>query len=138
MTGTPDKPGALEAPQYSSARHSQTQTCNVSISSYRLLPRPHSQRNYGDVPIDCREGALRQQSVDIVSHSLSNSANNSKVAQFTKVICFDSFVELYNDNLVDLYWLLDNKKAPHVNGKPPEPPRLEIKQDAKKMVQKTT
>mmetsp|Transcript_16795 Transcript_16795/g.25247 ORF Transcript_16795/g.25247 Transcript_16795/m.25247 type:complete len:1631 (-) Transcript_16795:170-5062(-) len=38
------------------------------------------------------------------------------------------FVELYNDNIVDLYWLLDNKKG---RG---EPPRLDIKLDSKKMV----
>lgn len=40
------------------------------------------------------------------------------------------FVELYNDNLVDLYWVLDNKK--HRSGG--EPPKLDIKVDAKKMV----
>lgn len=40
------------------------------------------------------------------------------------------FVELYNDNLVDLYWILDNKgKAGNL-----EPPKLDIKMDAKKMV----
>jgi hypothetical protein len=41
------------------------------------------------------------------------------------------FVELYNDNLVDLYWLLDNMKTKNNNE---EPPKLEIKVDAKKMV----
>lgn len=41
------------------------------------------------------------------------------------------FVELYNDNLVDLFWVLDNK---NVKGAPQEPPKLEIKMDAKKMV----
>lgn len=40
------------------------------------------------------------------------------------------FVELYNDNLVDLYWVLDNKGK----GGNPEPPKLDIKMDAKKMV----
>jgi DNA replication protein DnaC len=40
------------------------------------------------------------------------------------------FVELYNDNLVDLYWLLDNKKVAGSQ----EPPKLEIKMDNKKMV----
>jgi chromosome segregation ATPase len=42
------------------------------------------------------------------------------------------FVELYNDNLCDLFWQLDNagaKKGPEF-----EPPKLEIKMDAKKMV----
>ena len=38
------------------------------------------------------------------------------------------FIELYNDNLVDLYWILDNKKS---RG---EPPKLDIKVDARKMV----
>ena len=38
------------------------------------------------------------------------------------------FVELYLDTLVDLYWALDNK------GKKGDPPRLDIKLDAKKMV----
>jgi hypothetical protein len=41
------------------------------------------------------------------------------------------FIELYNDNLVDLYWILDNGK---VKGPPQEPPKLDIKLDAKKMV----
>lgn len=41
------------------------------------------------------------------------------------------FIELYNDNLVDLYWILDNAK---VKGPPQEPPKLDIKLDAKKMV----
>ncbi len=41
------------------------------------------------------------------------------------------FVELYNDNLVDLYWVLDNQKAAANNV---DPPKLEIKMDAKKMV----
>lgn len=41
------------------------------------------------------------------------------------------FVELYNDNLVDLYWVLDNKNN---RGAQQEPPKLEIKMDAKKMV----
>ncbi len=40
------------------------------------------------------------------------------------------FVELYNDNLVDLYWVLDNKNVAGKN----DPPKLEIKMDAKKMV----
>lgn len=42
------------------------------------------------------------------------------------------FVELYNDNLVDLFWLLDSKtnKALLSEG----PPKLDIKMDAKKMV----
>lgn len=45
------------------------------------------------------------------------------------------FVELYNDNLVDLYWLLDNKKnLRNADGTVVEPPKLEIKMDAKKMV----
>ena len=39
------------------------------------------------------------------------------------------FVELYNDNLVDLFWLLDNKKSGNA-----EPPRLDIKVDNRKMV----
>jgi len=38
------------------------------------------------------------------------------------------FVELYNDHLVDLYWKLDNPKVKK------DPPKLEIKVDAKKMV----
>ncbi len=45
-----------------------------------------------------------------------------------KVSCY--FVELYNDNLVDLFWVLDNKN----NRNNEEPPKLEIKMDAKKMV----
>ncbi|RYH20376.1 hypothetical protein EON65_23595 [archaeon] len=43
------------------------------------------------------------------------------------------FVELYNDNLVDLYWILDNKSALAKNANL-EPPKLDIKMDAKKMV----
>lgn len=39
------------------------------------------------------------------------------------------FVELYNDSLVDLYWVLDNMKNPNA-----EPPKLDIKMDSKKMV----
>ena len=39
------------------------------------------------------------------------------------------FVELYNDNLVDLYWVLDNKGRAGM-----QPPKLDIKMDAKKMV----
>ena len=39
------------------------------------------------------------------------------------------FVELYNDNLVDLFWVLDNKGKANT-----EPPKLDIKMDAKKMV----
>lgn len=39
------------------------------------------------------------------------------------------FVELYNDNLVDLYWVLDNKK-----NRSGDPPKLDIKVDSKKMV----
>jgi hypothetical protein len=46
------------------------------------------------------------------------------------------FVELYNDNLVDLYWILDNtknkKKGAAAN--PEGPPKLEIRMDAKNMV----
>lgn len=42
-------------------------------------------------------------------------------------------MELYNDNLVDLYWILDNGKQKGGHGAL-EPPRLDIKQDAKKMV----
>jgi hypothetical protein len=38
------------------------------------------------------------------------------------------FVELYNDNLVDLYWPLENDR------KKAEPPKLVIKMDEKKMV----
>lgn len=38
------------------------------------------------------------------------------------------FIELYNDNLVDLYWLLDNRRSKE------QPPKLDIKMDAKKMV----
>jgi hypothetical protein len=38
------------------------------------------------------------------------------------------FVELYNDNLVDLYWQLDNDKRKS------EPPKLDIRLDDKKMV----
>jgi hypothetical protein len=41
------------------------------------------------------------------------------------------FVELYNDNLVDLYWVLEQRG---VKGPPNDPPKLEIKMDAKKMV----
>lgn len=45
------------------------------------------------------------------------------------------FVELYNDNLVDLYWLLDNQKIlRNADGTILEPPKLDIKLDAKKMV----
>eukprot|EP00600_Ochromonadales_sp_CCMP1393_P009763 CAMPEP_0174963216 /NCGR_PEP_ID=MMETSP0004_2-20121128/5205_1 /TAXON_ID=420556 /ORGANISM="Ochromonas sp., Strain CCMP1393" /LENGTH=1919 /DNA_ID=CAMNT_0016211813 /DNA_START=58 /DNA_END=5817 /DNA_ORIENTATION=- len=40
------------------------------------------------------------------------------------------FVELYNDNLVDLYWILDNKTIANAA----EPPKLDIKLDAKKMI----
>ena len=40
------------------------------------------------------------------------------------------FVELYNDNLVDLYFVLDNKNKPGIA----DPPKLDIKMDAKKMV----
>jgi hypothetical protein len=73
---------------------------------------------------------------------------NEKVHCNCKVTTY--FVELYNDNLVDLYWVLDNPKA-NSNGKklvvfflsffllvlPPcllDAPKLEIKMDAKKMV----
>ncbi len=42
------------------------------------------------------------------------------------------FVELYNDNIIDLYWLLDNKKNLGKQGV--EPPKLDIKMDAKKLV----
>ena len=42
------------------------------------------------------------------------------------------FVELYNDNLVDLYWVLDNKA--NMKNSNIEPPKLEIKMDDKKMV----
>ncbi len=41
------------------------------------------------------------------------------------------FVELYNDNLVDLYFVLDNKAAKSSGA---DPPKLDIKMDAKKMV----
>lgn len=41
------------------------------------------------------------------------------------------FVELYNDSLVDLYYLLDNKGK---GAAAAEPPKLEIKMDTKKMV----
>ena len=44
------------------------------------------------------------------------------------------FIELYNDNLVDLFWSLDNKKIRDKQGVMPEPPRLDIKMDANKMV----
>lgn len=37
------------------------------------------------------------------------------------------FIELYNDNLVDLYFILDNK----TNKTNLEPPKLDIKMDAK-------
>lgn len=40
------------------------------------------------------------------------------------------FVELYNDNLVDLYWVLDNKNITN----PDAAPKLDIKMDNKKMV----
>lgn len=40
------------------------------------------------------------------------------------------FLELYNDSLVDLYWILDNKK---VLGKK-DPPKLDIKMNDKQMV----
>jgi hypothetical protein len=81
---------------------------------------------------------------------------NEKVHCNCKVTTY--FVELYNDNLVDLYWVLDNPKA-NTNGKfsfyfvvilaylslsffpsfatfSPylDAPKLEIKMDAKKMV----
>lgn len=42
------------------------------------------------------------------------------------------FVELYNDNLVDLYWVLDNKA--NMKNSNIDPPKLEIKMDDKKMV----
>jgi hypothetical protein len=42
------------------------------------------------------------------------------------------FVELYNDNLVDLYWVLDNKAS--MKNSNIDPPKLEIKMDDKKMV----
>jgi hypothetical protein len=35
-------------------------------------------------------------------------------------------VELYLDNLIDLYWLVDNPRA-----RPGEAPKLEIKKDEK-------
>jgi kinesin family protein C2/C3 len=41
------------------------------------------------------------------------------------------FVELYNDNLVDLYYVVDNEG---VKGMQADPPKLDIKLDAKKMV----
>jgi len=41
------------------------------------------------------------------------------------------FVELYNDNLVDLYFVVDNEGN---KGMQPDPPKLDIKLDAKKMV----
>lgn len=49
------------------------------------------------------------------------------------------FVELYNDNLVDLYWILDNKGGQNkkkIIGGPNviEPPKLDIRLDAKNMV----
>jgi hypothetical protein len=45
------------------------------------------------------------------------------------------FVELYNDNLVDLYWLIDNRNAGrNADGSLIEPPKLDIKLDARKMV----
>jgi Kinesin motor domain len=47
-----------------------------------------------------------------------------------KVTCY--FVELYNDNLVDLFWLLDNSHTK--GGGAQEPPRLDIKLDGNKMV----
>jgi hypothetical protein len=50
-----------------------------------------------------------------------------------KVSCY--FVELYNDSLVDLFWLLDNKmNTRNKEGVMIEPPKLEIKLDGKKMV----
>jgi DNA repair exonuclease SbcCD ATPase subunit len=42
------------------------------------------------------------------------------------------FVELYNDNVIDLFWLLDNKRNLGKQGV--EPPKLDIKMDAKKLV----
>ncbi len=42
------------------------------------------------------------------------------------------FVELYNDNIIDLFWLLDNKRNLGKQGV--EPPKLDIKMDAKKLV----
>ena len=42
------------------------------------------------------------------------------------------FVELYNDNLVDLFYVLDQKAIKGNNQN--DPPKLEIKMDAKKMV----
>lgn len=45
------------------------------------------------------------------------------------------FVELYNDNLVDLFWILDNKKAVrNIDGSMVEPPHLDIKLNKQKMV----
>ncbi len=41
------------------------------------------------------------------------------------------FVELYNDTIVDLYWALDAKESKFTGG---DPPKLDIKMDAKKMV----
>ena len=40
------------------------------------------------------------------------------------------FLELYNDALVDLYWILDNKRLP---GKK-DPPKLDIKMNEKQMI----
>jgi hypothetical protein len=56
--------------------------------------------------------------------------------QHCKCTVSSYFVELYNDNLVDLYYLLDNKRnkkkdtAPNAEG----PPKLDIRLDAKNMV----
>eukprot|EP01035_Chromulina_nebulosa_P018527 gene18527-24246_t len=47
------------------------------------------------------------------------------------------FVEIYNDNLVDLFWSIDNKNTGvvrNVDGSLIEPPRLDIKMDNRKMV----
>jgi hypothetical protein len=52
---------------------------------------------------------------------------NERVHLNVKVTTY--FVELYNDNLVDLYWILDNKGKAGM-----EPPKLDIKMDNKKMV----
>lgn len=54
------------------------------------------------------------------------------VEEKTTCVCHVStyFIELYNDNLVDLYWLLDKDNKRSKEG----PPKLDIKMDAKKMV----
>ena len=61
-------------------------------------------------------------------HAIFDSAND--MAKTSTVTVSSYFLELYNDQLVDLYWGLDNKH----NKSSGAPPKLDIKLDNKKMV----